>query len=624
MKIEETFSVKQEDTEEQINMMIIKEENEDMKTEEIFRVKQEETEEQRDLMALKVESQELNEMEEKDQKMDAGTFYGRKELSVRIIPNNGFISEDSELEESDSDEEWTPERGDEVNNERSEEENESENDDGEDVPQQPKWKTSHGSSFPSYPEWQGSLPNADDILSPYQYFKTFYTDDILCVIVEQSNLYAVQVNPNKPLNLTTSELEQFFGTVLYMSLFGLPATRMFWRPASRVSQVADTMTLNRWEDIKRFLHFNNNADQPACFDDNFDKLFKIQPLITHLVSKIKAIPMSEKLSVDEQMVPFKGRSRLKQYLPKKPKKWGYKLMVLAGSDGIPHNFEVYTGKVVRPPQLVDIGSSGNVVLRLAQPVPQHKNYKLYFDNWFTSVPLQLELARQGVHCLGTVRSNRLPGSNMISDAELKRSGRGSFEEKTALVSNTTLHAVKWYDNRSVTLLSDYVGAHPVTHVQRWDRSSKAVIDVPCPAVVRDYNQHMGRDMIVVTCWLLYKRDCKCNDLTNAEVMPLYAFKSYIAQGLCKSGKSLEKKRGRPSGGISNEYEAKKMRPGFTAPIPVPDVRMDATGHWIIMDEKKGRCRVPGCKGTPKAKCRKCNTHLCFTSTSNCFLKFHTE
>ncbi|RXN16689.1 piggyBac transposable element-derived 2-like protein [Labeo rohita] len=319
---------------------------------------------------------------------------------------------------------------------------------------------------------------------------------------------------------------------------------------------------------------------------------------------MNAIPMSEKLSIDEQMVPFKGRNRLKQYLPKKPKKWGYKLMVLAGSDGIPHNIEVYTGKVVQPTHLVDIGASGNVILHLAQPVPQHKNYKLYFDNWFTSVPLQLELARQRVHCLGTVRSTRLPGNSMVSDAELKRSGRGSFQEKTAIVGNTTLYAVKWYDNRSVTLLSDYVGAHPVTHVQRWDRGSKAITDVPCPAVVRDYNQHMGGldlldslialyrtkirskkwyhrlffhflDKIVVTCWLLYKRHCKCNNLSDAEVMRLYAFKSYIAQGLCKSGKSLEKKRERPSGGISSDYETKK-RQGPTAPIPIPDVRLDAT------------------------------------------------
>ncbi|RXN15934.1 piggyBac transposable element-derived 2-like protein [Labeo rohita] len=131
------------------------------------------------------------------------------------------------------------------------------------------------------------------------------------------------------------------------------------------------------------------------------------------------------------------------------------------------------------------------------------------------------------------------------------------------------------------------------------------------------------DMIVVTCWLLYKWHCKCNNLSDAEVMRMYAFKSYIAQGLCKSGKSLEKNRGWPSSGISSDYETKK-RQGPTAPIPIPDVRLDATAHWIIMSEKKGRCRVPGCKGTPNAKCRKCNAHLCFTSTTNCFLKFHTE
>ncbi len=46
MKIEETFKVKHEDTEEQTTMVFIKEENEDMKIEETFRVKLEDTETQ--------------------------------------------------------------------------------------------------------------------------------------------------------------------------------------------------------------------------------------------------------------------------------------------------------------------------------------------------------------------------------------------------------------------------------------------------------------------------------------------------------------------------------------------------------------------------------------------------
>ncbi|KAK7880568.1 hypothetical protein WMY93_032793 [Mugilogobius chulae] len=77
------------------------------------------------------------------------------------------------------------------------------------------------------------------------YFKMFFSDNILSVITEQSNLYAIQCNPSRPLNLSTKELEQFI------------ATRMFWSKASRVHQVADTMSLNRWEAIKKALHFND-------------------------------------------------------------------------------------------------------------------------------------------------------------------------------------------------------------------------------------------------------------------------------------------------------------------------------------------------------------------------------
>ncbi len=46
MKIEETFRVKNEDTETQTKMVFIKEESEDMKIEETFRVKHEDTETQ--------------------------------------------------------------------------------------------------------------------------------------------------------------------------------------------------------------------------------------------------------------------------------------------------------------------------------------------------------------------------------------------------------------------------------------------------------------------------------------------------------------------------------------------------------------------------------------------------
>ncbi|MGH0179012.1 UNVERIFIED_CONTAM: hypothetical protein FKN15_003272 [Acipenser sinensis] len=158
-----------------------------------------------------------------------------------------------------------------------------------DVPRLPRWRTPHNAYFNAYPEWQGLLSRSDDIMSPLQYFKQFFSEDILEVIVGQSNLYSIQCNANKPLNLTTKELEQFLCIVVYMSLFGLPCTRMFWNKACRVSQVADTMILNRWEAIKKSLHFSNNEERQ---EENDDPLHKIRPLVTHLTSKLTSIPMA--------------------------------------------------------------------------------------------------------------------------------------------------------------------------------------------------------------------------------------------------------------------------------------------------------------------------------------------
>ncbi|TKS74102.1 PiggyBac transposable element-derived protein 1 [Collichthys lucidus] len=80
------------------------------------------------------------------------------------------------------------------------------------------------------------------------------------------------------------------------------------------------------------------------------------------------------------------------------------------------------------------------------------------------------------------------------------------------------------------------------------------------------------DMVITTTWLLYRRDCEGSGMGKKEEMKLYTFKSYVAEGLCKSGKSLEKKRGRHSLSIAGAYKE--------------------TGD-------KGRCRVPQCSDTEK-------------------------
>lgn len=63
---------------------------------------------------------------------------------------------------------------------------------------------------------------------------------------------------------------------------------MYWGADSRLYHVADVMTRDRWKEIKSFIHFNNNSNMPSQDDMNKDKLFKVWPIIDHLLLKFQS------------------------------------------------------------------------------------------------------------------------------------------------------------------------------------------------------------------------------------------------------------------------------------------------------------------------------------------------
>ena len=113
--------------------------------------------------------------------------------------------------------------------------------------------------------------------------------------------------------------------------------------------------------------------------------------------------MDEMLCVDEQTVPFKRKNQLKQYIPIKPKRWSYKIFIQADQHGIVYNFDVYTGSMQPCPGFPDIGASGNIALKLASVIPTNISHKLFFNNWFCSVDLQVLLEKEKIHSVGTVK-----------------------------------------------------------------------------------------------------------------------------------------------------------------------------------------------------------------------------
>ncbi|KRY99138.1 hypothetical protein T11_13745, partial [Trichinella zimbabwensis] len=49
----------------------------------------------------------------------------------------------------------------------------------------------------------------------------------------------------------------------------------------------------------------------------------------------------EKQAIDEQIIPFKGKHKLKIFTPRKPRRWGFKLFSRCGISGILYDFAFY-------------------------------------------------------------------------------------------------------------------------------------------------------------------------------------------------------------------------------------------------------------------------------------------
>ena len=155
---------------------------------------------------------------------------------------------------------------------------------------------------------------------------------------------------------------------------------------------------------------------------------------------------TELLRIDEQMVPFKGQSTIKQYNLHNPKKWGYKLYVPTNPDGLIYDFKVHTGTIDVCSGQPDLQASGNIVMKLLTNIPRHKVHKLFIDNWYTSVPLITTLMNKGIALVGTVHANRLRNCIMPSEKDMKKEGRGSIAIKTCKSDGDEVHAIKWFDN----------------------------------------------------------------------------------------------------------------------------------------------------------------------------------
>ncbi|KAL5239190.1 hypothetical protein ACI65C_006600 [Semiaphis heraclei] len=482
---------------------------------------------------------------------------------------------------------------------------------------------------------QTEFPNT--IPSPISYFMKYFTEEAFNDMAMYTNIYAEQKLTNQWVQTTSAEMKVFVGIHLMMGVLNLPRVRMYWQKEFRIDIIANNMTRNRFFELRTHFHVMNNEEIPQT---NTDKFIKVRPLYNHMKNRFYQLPIEQNISIDEQMVPFKGKLAPKQYM--------------RGSstelDPVVQNL---------------FGQGGAVVMQFIERLERNRHY-VYFDNYFTSYNLLSVLADRYIYAAGTVRVNRFSKPPLITDKCLSKMGRGTSYEVSGIAEGqkSQIGLIKWFDNKGVVLGSNFITSGEPETIKRWDKKHKQFVDVERPEVIGLYNKSMGGvdmhdqlvsfyrtfiksrkwtlrliahafDMATVNSWLEYKKQTKhCNMLVR-NTMDLLAFKERLANTLISLGRTKSfitppKKRGRPSTSPSPtpepEVQPVRTKPRSVDSTPYEETIKDGLDHMPTYDNKlnSSRCKNSPCKFKTNVYCDKCNIHLCFVPGRECYRQKHRK
>ena len=96
----------------------------------------------------------------------------------------------------------------------------------------------------------------------------------------------------------------------------------------------------------------------------------------------------------------------------------------------------------------------------------------------------VKLLEIGIYATGTVKANKKHMPILKQNKEMKQGEQDWF-------SANHLSAIKWMDNKSVILLSNYLHPKKMQRIDHQVKGSKDKIKVTRPTVIHEYNQFMG-------------------------------------------------------------------------------------------------------------------------------------
>ena len=145
---------------------------------------------------------------------------------------------------------------------------------------------------------------------------------------------------------------------------------------------------------------NSNYDDPRN---------KVNWFLKYLIRKFQAsFHLGYDLTIDESMVFYKGRSKMKFYMPSKPCKYGFKLHCLVDSKtSYLYNLIMDPGRAYKKALAFkdDSAYAENIVLKLIENIKKNEPHRIFFDGWYSSISLLTKLKKRGFLALSILRNN---------------------------------------------------------------------------------------------------------------------------------------------------------------------------------------------------------------------------
>lgn len=504
--------------------------------------------------------------------------------------------------------------------------------------------------------------------SPTDIFDLLWTDEIIDTFIESTNAFAINTGrkPWKPV--TKACLNGFFAIALFTGLKNTPVRRWLWdesQPLHYSKFVADIMSRHRFEDILACFHWvDTSIFSPAQKKEknSSDCFWRMARFLEILKNNFMSHwNCNQAIDVDEQGIPAKCYHTAIQYNGDKPYKWFFKVYSLNdGGTSYMHNFYLFRGKDVS--RVADgVSASAYPVVSLTRHACyENRNHILYSDNYFQSISLCNELMNRGIHCVGTLRINRIPKTLVSKDWYYKSSTAKNPIERGACKTmklNDSLYITTWFDKRPVNMISTFSSSKDL--VSRWykDKRTKRSDEISIfrPLIVGFYNSAMGGTdqfdqwlsyyriavrskywphriffhfflCCVINAYIIHrslhnlKKHDKYHDLLSflTEVMLQLATRSKPEKPVAAvfDGDYVQRKRARATAAFQNPARLVGEHFPYCMPSRDPSSKKDIRSY----------CTYPGCGLRSSIYCDTCCVAFCVVPRPDgtCFRRFHTE